>query len=341
MRLRSAVLVTAATCGILSAGTADAPGPAIGVRAIIHSVGDLDKTVKFYQDGLGLVPVGPGGKPVTTLPAPMPLDESLSKFTDTHNAKFRNASFNIPGATFMLELTEFTGTPRKQGTQGTPHMQDPGAATLVLNVRDVDAALDGVKKNGGSVLSIGGEPMKMGGETSKSRSVFVRDPDGFMLELAGIQPLPKTTAPADSNVIGGRIGVTIKDTDQTMKFYHDVLGFETKPAAPAYATNKTIASLIDAEGAQWRISSAKVPGTSVDFELLEFKDVARKPFDLRVPDPGSPAVSVHVKDVEAAMKAVAANGGSIVTRGGEPVKLGPAMGVFVRDPNGLLIELIP
>jgi catechol 2,3-dioxygenase-like lactoylglutathione lyase family enzyme len=162
-----------------------------------------------------------------------------------------------------------------------------------------------------------------------------------MLELAGIQPLPKTTAPADSNVIGGRIGVTIKDTDQTMKFYHDVLGFETKPAAPAYATNKTIASLIDAEGAQWRISSAKVPGTSVDFELLEFKDVARKPFDLRVPDPGSPAVSVHVKDVEAAMKAVAANGGSIVTRGGEPVKLGPAMGVFVRDPNGLLIELIP
>jgi catechol 2,3-dioxygenase-like lactoylglutathione lyase family enzyme len=30
-----------------------------------------------------------------------------------------------------------------------------------------------------------------------------------------------------------------------------------------------------------------------------------------------------------------------VTRGAEPVKLGPALGVFVRDPNGLLIELIP
>ena len=67
-------------------------------------------------------------------------------------------------------------------------MQDPGAATLVLTVRDVDAALAGVKKNGGSVLSIGGEPMKIGGEASQSRSVFVRDPDGFMLELAGIQP---------------------------------------------------------------------------------------------------------------------------------------------------------
>ncbi len=335
--LRSAVVVAVA-CGMLSAGTADAPGPAIGVRAIIHSVADLDKTVAFYRDGLGMQPVGPGGKPVTARPAPQALDESLSKFTDTHGAKFRNASFNIPGATFMLELTEFTGTPRKQAT---PHMQDPGAATLVLTVRDVDAALAGVKKNGGSVLSIGGAPMKIGGETSQSRSVFVRDPDGFMLELAGIQPAPKSSAPADSNILGGRIGVTIKDTDQTMKFYHDVLGFETKPAAPAFATNQTIASLIDAKGAQWRISSAKVPGTSVDFELLEFKDVARKPFDLRVPDIGSPAVSIHVKDVEGAMKAVAAGGGSIVTRGGEPVKLGGGMGVFVRDPNGLLIELIP
>jgi len=336
-KLQRTALVAAA-CGILIAGTTEAPGPAIGVRAIIHSVADLDKTVKFYQNGLGLVPVGLDGKPVTTISAPQALDESLSKFTDTHGAKFRNAMFHIPGTTLDLELTEFTGTPVKKVV---PHMQDPGAATLVLTVRDVNAALDGVKKNGGSVLSKGGEPMKIGGETSQSRSVFVRDPDGFMLELAGIQPLPKSSAPANSSILGARIGVTIKDTDQTLKFYRDVLGFEAKPAQPAFATNKTIASLIDAEGAQWRISTAKVPGTAVDFEFLEFKGVPRKPFDLRVPDAGSPAVSVHVKDVEGAMKAVAAGGGSIVTRGHEPVKLGPGIGVFVRDPNGLLIELIP
>ncbi len=336
--LSSAALLAAAACGILGAGTADAPGPAVGVRAIIHSVADLDKTVAFYRDGLGMQPVGPGGKPVTSLPMPRALDEELSKFTDTHGAKFRNATFDIPGASLSLELTEFTGTPVKKAM---PHMQDPGAATLVLNVRNVDAALEGVKKNGGSVLSIGGAPMKIGGENSKSRSVFVRDPDGFMLELADIQPPPKSSAPADSNILGGRIGVTIRDTDQTMKFYHDVLGFETKPAAPAFATDKTIATLIDAPGAQWRISSGKVPGSAVGFEFLEFKDVKRKPFDLRVPDPGSPAVSIHVKDVEATMKAVASGGGSIVTRGGEPVKLGAGVGVFVRDPNGLLIELIP
>src|SRR5271156_4149202 len=128
MQTLKSVLVMAAGCCISVAGSADAPGPAIGVRAIIHSVGDLDKTVAFYRDGLGMQPVGSGGKPVTAMPAPSALDESLSKFTDTHGAKFRNASFNIPGAMFDLELTEFTDTPRKNVH---PHMQDPGAATLV------------------------------------------------------------------------------------------------------------------------------------------------------------------------------------------------------------------
>ncbi|MBV9770022.1 MAG: VOC family protein [Bryobacterales bacterium] len=337
--LREVVILLAVSAVFGQVGSAsDAPGPVVGLRAVIHSVGDLDKTVQFYRDGLGLPPVGAGGKPMTTMPQPSALNEDLSKFTDTHGAKFRNASFKIPGAGFDLELTEFTGTPRKAMI---PKMQDPGAVTLVLNVRDVNAALDGVKKNGGSVLSIGGEPTKIGGENSKSQSVFVRDPDGFMLELADTEPPPASNAPASSNVIGGRIGMTIRDTDQILKFYHDVLGLETKPAPSKFATNKTIASLIDAPGAEWRISSATIPGTSVNLELLEFKEVKRKPFELRVPDPGSPAISIHVHDVETTMKAVASGGGTIYTRGGEPVKLGPASGVFVRDPDGLLIELIP
>jgi catechol 2,3-dioxygenase-like lactoylglutathione lyase family enzyme len=338
--MKTVAMFSMLAAGVMFAqtGTQESPSAATGVRAIIHSVADLDKTVSFYRDGLGLEMAGPGGKPASTLAAPRALDESLSKFTATHGAKFRNATFKIPGAKFDLELTEFTDTPRKNVQ---PHMQDPGAATLVLTVRDVDAALAGVNKSGGSVLSLGGQPRKVGGENSKTRSIFVRDPDGFMLELAGIQPTPPSDAPASSNVTGGRIGLTIENTDQTLKFYHDVLGFETKPAPAAFATDKTIASLIDAEGAQWRISSAKVPGTSVDWELLEFKGVARKPFRLAVPDIGSPAVSVHVKDVNAALEAVKAGGGSVVTVGGQPVKLGPAIGIFVRDPNGFLLELIP
>ena len=149
-----------------------------------------------------------------------------------------------------------------------------------------------------------------------------------MLELAGIQPAPKSTAPADSNILGGRIGETIKDTDQTMKFYHDVLGFETKPAPPAYQHQRNHRVADRCQGSALAHQFGQSARHDVNFELLEFKDVPRKAFDLRVPDIGSPAVSIHVKDVESAMKAVAAGGGSIVTRGGEPVKLGPGVGRF-------------
>jgi catechol 2,3-dioxygenase-like lactoylglutathione lyase family enzyme len=327
------------TAGALFAqtGRQESASAAIGVRAIIHSVADLDKTASFYRDGLGLKMAGPDGKPIGTLPAPSALDESLSKFTATHGAKFRNAMFEIPGAKLDLELTEFTDIQRKNVR---PHAQDPGAGTLILTVRDVDAALAGVNKCGGSVLSIGGQPMKVGGENSKSRSVFVRDPDGFLLELAGIQPTPASDAPAASNVIGARIAITVENLDQTLKFYHDVLGFETKPA-PQFTTDKAIATLIDAEGAQWRIGTAKIPGSPVSWEFLEFKDVPRTPFHLSIPDIGSPAVSMRVQDLNASIAAVKAAGGSVVTVGGQPVKLGPMMAIFVRDPNGFLIELIP
>src|SRR5579862_5520594 len=72
-------------------GTQELPGAATGVRVIAHAVADLDKTVAFYHDGLGLGMIGPDGKSVSTVPAPSALDEDLSKFTATHGAKFRNA----------------------------------------------------------------------------------------------------------------------------------------------------------------------------------------------------------------------------------------------------------
>ena len=310
-------------------------GPSLGVRAIIHSVANLDKTVKFYRDGLGMEPLGPGGQPLTALRAPNPLNAELSRFTNTQGAKFRNATFEIPGAKLQLELTEFSGIPLKHVV---PRMPDPGATTLILMIRDLDATLAKVKENGGTVLSLGGHPLKVGGENSKSRSVFVRDPDGFLLELAHLEP-PLPSESGSGNILGARIGRTIENTEQSLKFYRDVLGFETKPGA-AFTTDKTIASLIDARGAQWRINSATVPGSPVEWELIEFKNIARNPLHLGVPDVGSPAVSVFVKDAAATMEAVRAGGGSVETGGGRPLPLGKNMLVFVRDPNGLLIELM-
>lgn len=299
-------------------------GQVIGVNNFIHSVADLDKTAAFYRDTLGLE--------LKTAPrTPMVLNEALSNLTDTHGAKFRVAVFKVPDAGFDLELTEFTGIDRKPGI---PRNQDPGAATFVLTVRDLDKALAAVKKARVALVTVGGAPLSLGGKT---RSIFVRDPDGMFIELFQPDPLPETTAPASSNVIGGRFAMTVNDTAKTLEFYKTVFGFETKPG-DAFMANPIVSNLVDLQGAQFRMSRATVPDSSVTWEFVDYKGVDRKPFALRVPDPGSPAFSLRVKDADALVTAVKAAGGSVVSTGGP---LGTKTGsIFVRDPNGFLIELI-
>jgi catechol 2,3-dioxygenase-like lactoylglutathione lyase family enzyme len=300
-------------------------GRVTGVNNCIHSVANADRSVKFYRDGLGLE--------MKTAPAPSSflLNEALSNLTDTHGAKFRVVTFKIPDAGFDLELTEFSGIDVKPG-QG--RNQDPGVATLALTVRDIDNAVRAVKNFGGSIVTVGGAPVTLGG---KSRNIFVRDPDGAFLELAQPDPLPATTAPPSANVIAGRFAMTVKDTEQTLAFYRDVFGFNIKPGGP-FAANPVISNMVNVPGAEFRMSRADVPRTSVTWEFVDYKGVDRKAFQLRVQDPGSPAFSLKVTGADALVAAVKAAGGSLVSTGGPIGDKGGS--VFVRDPNGFLIELI-
>jgi catechol 2,3-dioxygenase-like lactoylglutathione lyase family enzyme len=258
--------------------------------------------------------------------------ENLCGLTDAHGTKFRYLSLKIPSAGFDLELIEFTGLDRKGGRPGS---QDPGASALVLTVRDVDAALDAAKKAGASIVTAGGAPLGIG----RSRSVVVRDLDGFFLEFVQPDPLPETKVPASGNVIAGSFKHTIRDTGKTLNFYRDVLGFDPQPG-PSFTRNKTMADLFGVTAkVEFRSSIANVPGSSVHWELVEFKGADRKPFHVKTSDPGAPVWSLRVRDVDAALKAVKANGGVIATIGDEPVKVGPGRNIFVRDPDGFLLEL--
>ena len=323
------LLAGTATCAAvlwfaLPAAAASPQGAVIGSQNLILSATDLDKTVAFYRAlGLEIADRDGLGRPQRKdeVPAPAPSSELLDKLcgiTDAHDTKFRYLSLKVPAAGFDLELIEFTGVDRK-GTR--PGNQDPGASTLVLTVRDVDAALAAAKKAGASVVTAGGAPLSFG--AGKSRSVFVRDLDGFFIELVQPDPLPETKVPATSNVIAGSFKHTIQDTGKTLNFYRDVLGFDPQPGA-SFIRNKILADLVGVPAkVQFRISMANVPGSSVHWEFIEFKDADRKPFHPKTSDPGAPVFSLKVRDVDAAVKAVKAGGGVIVSIGGEPVKVGP------------------
>src|SRR5258706_4886107 len=101
---------------------------------------------------------------------------------------FRAATFRIPNAAFGFELTEFTGGSRKPVR---PNIQDIGAATLVLQVRNIEKVLAKVKGSGTDIVTIGAVPVNPTGiANSKLREIVVRDPDGFFVELQQPDPLP-------------------------------------------------------------------------------------------------------------------------------------------------------
>ena len=67
----------------------------------------------------------------------------------------------------------------------------------------------------------------------------------------------------------------------------------------------------------------------------------RTKFDLRVRDPGAPALAVEVDDIAGMVAQMKSEGVNVLSTGGALVDFGNGVrNVFVEDPNGLNLELI-
>ena len=309
--------------------------PVVRLQNLAHTAESLDKTVPFYRDVLGLAL---NGTRDPLAQQPQKLDEDMSKFTATRGMSFRAASFRIPNAAFGFELTEFTGGQRKPVR---PNIQDIGAATLALQVRDIEKVLAKVKASGSPVVTISGEPVNpTGNPNSKLREIVVRDPDGFFVELQQPDPLPASAAHTAGDVLGASVQFSIEDSAKTVAFLHDAIGFNARPTG-ALGTNPVVAKLIGLPGSQWRITHGNIPGTSLDFGLIEYSGVPRAKVTAGAEDPGSPAFTMVVRDIHSAVDQWTKAGGTVASTGGKPiVRANGAGNVFVRDVNGLMWELI-
>ncbi|MBZ5676381.1 MAG: VOC family protein [Acidobacteriia bacterium] len=329
----STTLLTISVAASLVAGIASAQTtPVVQLQNLAHTTESLDKTVPFYRDVLAL-PVNGARDPLTQ--QPQKLDEDMSKFTATKGMSFRAATFRIPNAAIGFELTEFTGGSRKPVR---PNIQDPGAATLALQVRDIEKVMAKVKASGAPIVTIGGAPVNpTGNPNSKLREIVVRDPDGFFVELQQPDPLP---ASATGDILGASVQFSIEDSAKTVAFLRDAIGFNAR-ATGALGTNAVVANLIGLPGAQWRITHGSIPGTTLDFGLIEYSGVPRAKVAGGAEDPGSPAFTMVVRDVNAAVDQWKKAGGTVATTGGKAiVRANGAGNVFVRDVNGLMWELI-
>jgi len=319
MRPLFASLLLAAALVHGQTGQAAAPN-AVRLTKYILGVADLDKSYAFYHAlGLELENAAALGKPI-------PLPDMLLKLVDVPaGTKFRNMMLKIPNAPFALEATEFTNTDVQSIK---PRIQDPGASLFVLAVDELDAALATAKKAGAEVVTSGGAPVA--GTGRAARAVIVRDPDGYYVELVQ----PRGVPAGGGKVIGAAFGSVVSDSEKAAAFYREQ-GFTVTTNDWGSDSSANLGT----PGAQVRSASANLPGTNVVWTFFEFKGVDRKPYTARIPDPGAPALGLQVHDIDAAIVAVKAAGGSSITKGGS-LQLGPNGKVgFVRDPNGILVEL--
>jgi hypothetical protein len=221
-----------------------------------------------------------------------------------------------------------------------------------LYVRNLDASVAAVKKAGGQIVSTRGVPVRI--DKGKSRGILAKDPDGLFLEFRQMDPLPATTAPASSNVIGAAVGISIEDTDKTARYWRDYLGFEVK--SEGFTKDSSELALHGTPGAQVRKSIAKIqpagkfdyPGRDLVFEFLEFKNIERKALSPRYQDPGSGGFVLRLKTGDSGIRGKemadfvklmkTSNETKILTAGGNALDQKRRFAMFFQDLNGFILE---
>jgi len=297
---------------VLTVMSGAAPAQTIGMNDWIHATANLDRTVQFYVQAFGLESPAP----------PRPPNPAVPALLNVPGAKLQVAMLRFPGSPFGFELTNFGGDIELH--PGQPHPWDPGAATLIVETPNIDAALAAVKKAGASVVTRSGVPVKM----RDARMVVVRDPDGYLIELV------------ESPEPGASMGLAVRDIQETAKFYHEMLGFDLHGLAEFQSDTDLSDALDLPSGVPHRMMTAVVPGTQALMQFWEFKRLDGATFRRQVPDPGTPAIALRVSDLDGLLRRLKGAGTPVISAGGLPAQFSPTIrNIFVEDPNGFKIEL--
>lgn len=140
----------------------------------------------------------------------------------------------------------------------------------------------------------------------------------------------------------GNFSHIVTNLDQALGFYRDVLGLEVVTPARPFDPNPTIMKLGNTPGAQSRMAQLRMPGAAqgtLGVELIEYKDIDRKPAHPRFQDPGAANLALRVTDFDGVVGRLKKAGAHVMTLGGEPVTINGAHSFFVQDADGFVVEL--
>jgi predicted enzyme related to lactoylglutathione lyase len=293
-------------------------------------VSDLDRAVAFYRDGLGL--------DVQGAPSNAEQNPALRNMFGLPDAQLRWMVGRPSGMRTGVEIVEVKKADSKPLER---RLQDPGAFTLILVVRELDPIVARLKARGTPIITTGGLPVVVpvnGG----GRGIVVKDPDGHFVEL--VQPASaEAAAPGAPNIAGVRVRLTVEDAAKTMREYQQ-LGMAGTMNVMFESSAPVLRMFGMKAEAQFRVAIMDVPNAP-KVEFIDFKGVDRRSVRGNIQDPGSTRMQLQVRDVDAAIASLKEAGGAVISTGGTTVEL-PGRGgattkvAIVRDPNNLFLVLI-
>ena len=311
-----------------SQSTDTSRGAIVGTGTFTAFVENMDRSLAFYHDVFGMeVPALPasGERPYNRT------NPQLFAMFDIAGARERHQSARVPGTRVTIEVMEIQDIEHRTIPL---RIQDPGTATLVLVVRDVDATLARARQANVSVATPGGKPVAL---ADGARAVLIRDIDNRFIEIRQPASLPGTITPPTGDIVDMRLSIAVNDMDQTTRVYRDVLGF-TVEGETAFTADAGTQMLTGLPKAQVRRSRVQAPGSTLWIEFVEFKGVDRTPLRMRIQDRGAARLQLRAQNLDKVVDAMKAAGLKIVSEGGVAVPIPPNLkGALVADPNNFFL----
>jgi catechol 2,3-dioxygenase-like lactoylglutathione lyase family enzyme len=144
------------------------------------------------------------------------------------------------------------------------------------------------------------------------------------------------------SALGGfdHVGVTVRDLDRSLEFYHDLLGLEVLRRRDRFKADY-VQRLVGLPGAELSVAMLAIPG-GAKIELVQYHEPEGVEIAATPCDRGGVHFAMVVSDIFALKATLEANDVAFIS---EPQRSpsGPTQGtyfVYCRDPDGAIVEFI-
>jgi catechol 2,3-dioxygenase-like lactoylglutathione lyase family enzyme len=306
------------------------------VAMIGFTVSDMERSVAFYERVLNF-------EKVDEVEVTGPAYNTLS---GVFGSNVRVVHMRLGDQ--IVELTQYVSPPGGRPIPVPSHSNDLWFEHMAIVVSDMQKAYEILRKN--HVQQISPEPQTIPPSNVPAagiKALKFRDPDNHDLELIYF-PKGKGNArwhqPTNQLFLGiDHTAITISNTEQSLKFYRDLLGF--KVGGVSLNTGITQEQLDNVFGARVLVTPVDPETFPPHIEFLQYETPPGgrpMPLDSAANDLWHWQPTLVVDHVEAAANKLRAAGVRFVTPNvvNAPPGLGFSRGVMVLDPDGHVMRIV-